>query len=949
MDTIREKWYFKCSLFFLCAATLLSGGFMYILTSCEGEDDVSGNGRKDPPPSTGEMVTINFTVGERSLGISDVVVHNTASPNPFEGGELGGASILISPPSRESEGASLYLYSTLLEDEIPVKLRSSLLEPNIKVRVVAYTNAGSGYTTKQDHADYVIDGFGSLVLYGTPPLSVPSGSIKFVAYSFNDTITMLPFTDITAPVADSDLLWGDTIVTVDPTHMNVHIMLDHLFSRIKLRATVAPTVGNDIDAIGIARFTHTFPTLTVQSGVLTPGTSVTIPFTWPATGSASFWESDYHPVYTNGGPPKLEIGNVMIDSNPYPGLWPVNFATSLETGKQYTLNVNFKRASVFSVYWYGANFLPTGGPWSVTRYSDETDDYIFPWNTTETDIDVVSNIGCDIDYVPSSFGSETVTLGSSFTSGGNTVYPYTFSFNNTNYTSPATYSLKFVSNPVEEDVTRSFRRGIQQWTLSPTIDVTAGYKGTTAAPDTRTITNNLLWSYWFDNWNPASSINWARAGAGASGNLYAPIQSSPMQQDDRLDAPEAYSGTYPASGVLTTATTYRIVTDAASGPILLAPTIDPGITRTVKLSFKNETGGSSLSNINVTQYRPRAWVVSHTGSPQFATWPVFTTSGMIPITGGTYTFNISTNVTNLGIRVYIGGGGGVLLSSTTVSADNDRSGSNVQLTVTIPQNNSLFRTLEFYFYSTDPPLSGTNNEVKFAEVIQNGTLIIESGVAAPRIFVYGSGENARLMLTQRPTNFGAFFQFGGIIGWTWVPYGVDSPANFNPTTTISSMWSSSWSTGVDYGQNVQHNNAKLKNGVGDPCRLLGFTQAQIKDLLTNDITPDNGSWRTPTAAELTAWAINGQRGASVDGVVGWYFGPANNRQFMPYNGYRSSTGSWGLQTRPEYVQNGSGAYWDNTICGVHYYPEGLHFNQAELFIHPESRQPAAFGVRCIPQ
>ncbi|MGL4293571.1 MAG: fimbrillin family protein, partial [Bacteroidales bacterium] len=112
----------------------------------------------------------------------------------------------------------------------------------------------------------------------------------------------------------------------------------------------------------------------------------------------------------------------------------------------------------------------------------------------------------------------------------------------------------------------------------------------------------------------------------------------------------------------------------------------------------------------------------------------------------------------------------------------------------------------------------------------------QDGQAAPRIYVEGSGPSGKLMLTKSPTNPGSFFQFGSILAWS----GVDPLALlWNPSTITSSSWNSSWGGFTSF---PAHSIENLRNGQGDPCRLVGFTQDEIKSMLQSNQLPDNGAW-----------------------------------------------------------------------------------------------------------
>ena len=346
-DKRNRALYFRRYPFLFFSIILLLSCLVYLFSSCEREEDVSANGGITLVPPSGEPVTINFTIGERDFGNNRITVRSTAQPiNPSEEvyslivGELEGVS------KREPAGSSLYMYASLIENETPVRLRSSQLGEDTKVRIAAY----DFLTVPNDtillaFADYSVE-TGALVPHGTPPMTVPSGSILFVAYSFNDTITMDAFNETIAAIGSRDLLWGDTTVTVGSGNTNVHIILDHLFSKIEVQAETVLNPTSDIHEIYGAHYDHAFPALTVQNGDLTPGTPDTIHVNWQSTSIAATWQSEEHFVYTSGNPPVVTIDSVTIDGNSNNhGPYTTNYTTPLAPGREYTLYLRFRHSS----------------------------------------------------------------------------------------------------------------------------------------------------------------------------------------------------------------------------------------------------------------------------------------------------------------------------------------------------------------------------------------------------------------------------------------------------------------------------------------------------------------------------------------------------------------------------------------------------------------------------
>ena len=82
MNKIRNTLYTnKCYVFFLFAVVLLLGGFMYLFSSCEREEN---NGGETPALPTGEMVAVNFAVSEAVFGEDKMAIRNGASSDILE-------------------------------------------------------------------------------------------------------------------------------------------------------------------------------------------------------------------------------------------------------------------------------------------------------------------------------------------------------------------------------------------------------------------------------------------------------------------------------------------------------------------------------------------------------------------------------------------------------------------------------------------------------------------------------------------------------------------------------------------------------------------------------------------------------------------------------------------------------------------------------------------------
>ena len=329
----------KRSKYYLYVIILLFGKLLF---SCEQEGIIPGNNDDNSSPPTGEFVTVNFTVSENNF--SPITLRKRDAPSNSPEGRVYYPSdneegILIS-----SSSGNIYMHAILKEEVTPVTLRASKLIMGTKVRVVAYEDKGLGYIDRVGSADYTTATDGNLLPDGTPPLTVTSGSnYRFVAYSYNNTDAMPTFADTTAAIGSVDLIWGENTVLIGPGNNSVYILLEHLFSQVKLHAVLNHAVGDyifDLDA----SVSHTIPKLDVMTpDLVSTGSSAQIPFAWPdGAGFASNWYSKNLQIFTDGSPPVVTVGSVNIDGTPYYGPFPsINYTTPLAAGYEYTLYLYF--------------------------------------------------------------------------------------------------------------------------------------------------------------------------------------------------------------------------------------------------------------------------------------------------------------------------------------------------------------------------------------------------------------------------------------------------------------------------------------------------------------------------------------------------------------------------------------------------------------------------------
>ena len=334
MDKTSEELLIKRKKSCIFTNVLLFCGFMYFFASCEKGYDISGNSNEHSL-SKGEPVTVNFMVSENNFNNPITSRKGEASSNSPEG--IGG-SFLISGESEEA----IFMYAVLKEEVTPIQLRAEILNTGTKVRVVAYTDTGSGYIDMAGFADFEVAAGGVLLPDG-PSMTVPVGTCRFVAYSYNNADPMPAFADMTVAIDPLDLLWGETLpITVGPGNNTVYLLLEHWFSQVKLHVELHHTTLNKITDVQVANVNHTFPELEVNTGNLIAGTTGQIPFVWQSgQNAASDWYSIDHQIFTDGGYPVVTIGNVVIDGTTYPGPWEITYNTPLTCGHQYTLHIYF--------------------------------------------------------------------------------------------------------------------------------------------------------------------------------------------------------------------------------------------------------------------------------------------------------------------------------------------------------------------------------------------------------------------------------------------------------------------------------------------------------------------------------------------------------------------------------------------------------------------------------
>jgi len=155
-----------------------------------------------------------------------------------------------------------------------------------------------------------------------------------------------------------------------------------------------------------------------------------------------------------------------------------------------------------------------------------------------------------------------------------------------------------------------------------------------------------------------------------------------------------------------------------------------------------------------------------------------------------------------------------------------------------------------------------------------------------------------LRLTRAQNYTGAFFHWGGVYAFN--PGGGN--AIYNPVTAGLVGWPSNWSG------DPSHTNANLRQGKGDPCRLVGYTAQFIRSEVAAGRTPDNGLYRITGSSDWQQGARSGWNVAN--GFNGLYFPQGTGSAWMPAGGMLSNSITGALN-----YQGTEGRYWTDESAG----------------------------------
>ena len=349
----------KRYIYCIVSVVLLLSGLLFILSSCDREDIPIEKEKPELPE--GEKVIINFTVSDIGF-VDNEVVTRQASPNFTEGRELS--------PFEGARRDGIKIAS--IEDETQVSLRAAVpLKEGTQVRIVAYMFF-LGDTANMGYADYYVSTNGTTLIPMVNALTViPDFNYLFVAYSYNDVSTLPSPMDVLTLSSTYDVMWGDTTALVTSSGFSLHITMRHLMSKVVIHATTGSNSTDFVTGADINLWSYV-PALTVQTGTLSPiGGFVPMAVTWDISNPRlPVQTSDTLYVFTDEeDTTRLRIDQMFINYNKFPGPFDVVYNKPLETGKSYTLYVQFKWArggAADRITWDSAK-----GEYAITR--DPTD------------------------------------------------------------------------------------------------------------------------------------------------------------------------------------------------------------------------------------------------------------------------------------------------------------------------------------------------------------------------------------------------------------------------------------------------------------------------------------------------------------------------------------------------------------------------------------------------
>ncbi|MGL5957111.1 MAG: hypothetical protein ACRCZZ_00650, partial [Phocaeicola sp.] len=266
-----------------------------------------------------------------------------------------------------------------------------------------------------------------------------------------------------------------------------------------------------------------------------------------------------------------------------------------------------------------------------------------------------------------------------------------------------------------------------------------------------------------------------------------------------------------------------------------------------------------------------------------------------------------------------------------------------------PENNTVYvEGTTIHIDSNLPAYDSYHNKVFTAKYVR-AILKERDNRATPRLVTVGKGDDATLMLTADRDHRADLFQFGSVIAWDVVKdVRVSGHVVYNPTNLACKYWDEDWCVGESFPENTAEN---LKQGKGDPCRLIGFTAAQVRNLANAGETVDNGAWRiawVPENREIVKnrssyrfWGFYFGPGATKDGDGGEFF--SSQEVFRNTSGMIVGTDGASMWTDDAYKDDDSDEY-DGLALTF-----GRRFFEEFIDVDDCLDQRQALPIRCVRQ
>ncbi|MDR2233546.1 MAG: fimbrillin family protein [Tannerella sp.] len=231
------------------------------------------------------------------------------------------------------------------DNDHPVRTRA--FAPNSKIFIVAYDSSATNVFTKVFEKLYKINALNALVRDdgSTDLINLPAGDYKLIAYSYNDSTTVMPLimpASITNVDPMYDLVWGSSPTThvVEGTITPIAITMYHKLSQVTLVAKTRD--GTDISDFSNVTMPGYTVDMTTMTGALAKNTATLMTFDFPAAAFPhDSVKSDTRIVYTGTPgdiPTVIHIGSMTVDGKVLPD-FSSTFAKSLQSGYSYTMRM----------------------------------------------------------------------------------------------------------------------------------------------------------------------------------------------------------------------------------------------------------------------------------------------------------------------------------------------------------------------------------------------------------------------------------------------------------------------------------------------------------------------------------------------------------------------------------------------------------------------------------